>query len=134
MIKKAPGKTAEQSVPKKRTSKTKQVNAAQVYEQIAETVREQAPEIAQALIDRALNGDPAAAKYLFELARIFPSSDETNAGAKEEESLAKTLMHRLNLPEEPIKMDEDDGKVEDPVPSLSNSTSESRSSSQDENF
>jgi hypothetical protein len=100
------------TVARKRTTKEKtreKLNdAAQVHEQIAATIKGAASAIAQGLIDRAVGGDPAAAKYLFEFARIFPTTDETNAGTKEEDSLAKTLMHRLNLPEEPIKIDEDE--------------------------
>jgi hypothetical protein len=109
MIKKKAGReTAGNSVAKKRVSKAKGAAAAQVYERIAAIVRAAATEIAQALIDRARNGDPAAAKYLFDLAAIFPSANDPDAGDKEEDSLAKTLMHRLNLPEEPIKMDEEE--------------------------
>lgn len=95
--------------PKKRTSrKDKLTEAAEVHHRIAGVVKAEAGKIAQALIDRALNGDAAAAKYLFEFAGIFPTVGESNAEAKEEDSLAKTLMHRLNLPEEPIKLDEDE--------------------------
>ena len=105
MIKKKAGR---ETATKKRASKAKGSDASQVYERIAAIVRAAATEIAQALIDRARNGDPAAAKYLFDLASIFPSAGDTDAGEKEEDSLAKTLMHRLNLPEEPIKIDEDE--------------------------
>jgi hypothetical protein len=107
-----PESGARSPAAKKRVSREKKMDAAQVHEQIAAIVRAEAEEIAQALIERAIHGDPAAARYLFEFARIFPTADETNAEAKEEDSLAKTLMHRLNLPEEPIQIDEDeDGKA-----------------------
>ncbi len=98
---------------KKKAHREKQMEAAEVHQEIAGIVKASAAEIAQVLIDRALDGDAAAAKYLFEFARIFPTEGETNAHAKEEDSLAKTLMHRLHLPEEPIKIDDDeDGNVD----------------------
>ena len=113
--------SAEKNIaPKKRQSRsktgsktrTKRMDAAKVHEQIAGVVKASAADIAEALIERALDGDTPAAKYLFEFAQIFPTADQTNAEAKEEDSLAKTLMHRLNLPDEPIKIDDDeDGKA-----------------------
>lgn len=105
-------KTATKTTTRRKARKEKQMDAAQVHAQIAGIVKGSATKIAQALIDRALNGDAPAAKYLFEFARIFPAADDTNADAKEEDSLAKTLMHRLNLPEEPIKLDDDEDDKE----------------------
>ncbi len=105
----SPGKSV---AAKKKLHREKWMEAAEVHQEIAGIVKASAAEIAQVLIDRALDGDAAAAKYLFEFARIFPTEGETNTHAKEEDSLAKTLMHRLNLPEEPIKIDDDeDGNV-----------------------
>jgi hypothetical protein len=44
---------------------------------------------------------------------FFPATAVGYAWVMDEDSLAKTLMHRLNLPEEPIKIDQDeDGKFE----------------------
>ena len=47
-------------------------------------------------------------KYLFEMAEIYPASTDGSHASAEEDSLAKTLLHRLNLPEEPIARDEED--------------------------
>jgi hypothetical protein len=106
--KKAKGKTTAKKSGGKRASRKKQLDAARVREEIAGMVKAGAKQIAGAMIDQAiLNGELAPAKYLFEVASIYPPSTDGSQSSKEEDSLAKTLMERLNLPDEPIARDED---------------------------
>jgi hypothetical protein len=106
--KKARGKTAVKKSGGKRRSGKKQLDAAQVREEIAGMVKAGAKQIAEAVMGQAIiNGELAPAKYLFEVASIYPPSTDGSQSLKEEDSLAKTLMDRLNLPDEPIARDED---------------------------
>jgi hypothetical protein len=50
----------------------------------------------------------APMRYLFEMAGVFPASKEEDRGKPEEDSLAKTLLHRLGLPTTPMVFDDDD--------------------------
>lgn len=97
---------------KKRSSRMprvkKQVNPAEVRKDIAKIVEAGAKKIAQAVMSQALTGQLAPAKYLFEVAKIYPESTDGSEASVEEDCLAKTLLHRLNLPEEPIVRDEGD--------------------------
>jgi hypothetical protein len=53
-------------------------------------------------------GQLATVKYLLEAASIYtPSTDGSHATA-DEGCLAKTVLQRLNIPDEPIRRDEED--------------------------
>ena len=65
----------------------------------------------QAVIDEGKKGQLATVKYLLEMAEIYPAATDGSQATVEEDSLAKTLLHRLNLPEEPIARDEEDEPV-----------------------
>ena len=70
----------------------------------------------QAVIDEGKKGQLATVKYLFEMAEIYPESTDGSQATVDEDCLARTLLHRLNLPEEPIARDEEDDHVEAAIP------------------
>ena len=79
----------------------KPVDAEQVRQRIRGTVANYAHEMTRAMISEAIDGGSVAAmRFLLELAGIYPVNpemEESNSG----ESLAKTLLERLGLPEKP---------------------------------
>jgi len=107
--KKAKGKkTAKKSTKKGASRKTKEMNPAEVRHEIAEMVGSEAAEMAQAVIDEGKKGQLATVKYLFEMAEIFPPATDGSQVTTDEECFAKTLMRRLDLPDTPIPLDEED--------------------------
>ena len=116
--KKAKSKTTTKKAAKKKGSpkSKKELHPAEVRNDIAILVEAEATNMVQAVIDEGKKGQLAPTKYLLEMAAIYPSTTDQNQVTTEEESLAKTLLRRLNLPEEPIKHDEDEGpKAETPL-------------------
>ena len=108
---------AKKASKKKRSPKPKkEPNSAEVRKNISAMVKTDAEEMAQAVIEEGKKGQLAPVKYLFELCRIFPPSTDGNETTKEEDSLAKTLLNRLDLPDEPIVRDEDDMPVRVAIP------------------
>ena len=73
---------------------------------IAILVTESASAIATGVIMVAKAGQLASAKYLFEMAGVYPITTEAAAEAPED-SLAHTLLRRLGLPTEPVICAED---------------------------
>jgi len=107
--KKAKGNTATKKTAKKNARKLKKdLNPAEVRKDIAQMVDSAAATMAQAVIDEGKKGQLATVKYLFEMAEIFPLATDGSHATAEEESLAKTLLRRLDLPEEPVVRDEED--------------------------
>jgi hypothetical protein len=112
--KKAKGKTAATQTAKKkkstaRTPKTKkQANAAEVRNDIAKIVQSGAKKITKAVMDQAMTGQLAPAKYLFEVAGVYPPSTDGSHATEDEDCFAKTLLDRLNLPDTPVGRDEED--------------------------
>jgi hypothetical protein len=98
-------KAAKKSKPEKRK---KEFNPAEVRRDIAQMVDSQAARMTQAVIDEGMKGQLATVKYLFEVAEIYPASTDGSYATREEESLAQTLLRRLDLPDEPIGRDEED--------------------------
>jgi hypothetical protein len=72
---------------------------------IAILVTESASAIAMGVIMVAKAGQLASAKYLFEMAGVYPATAE--AAEAPEDSLAHTLLRRLGLPTEPVICVED---------------------------
>jgi hypothetical protein len=108
--KKAKKKAAGKKSAKKSGGKSKkQLNPADVRENIASMVKEEAAEMAHAVIGEGKKGQLATVKYLFEVAEIFPESTDGSQATAEEDSLAKTLLRRLDLPDQPVVRDEEDG-------------------------
>lgn len=108
--KKATSKQAGNKTGKEKNAKTgkKTLDPAEVRKDIAQMVDWEAAVMVQAVIDEGKKGQLATVKYLLEMAEIYPASTDGSQASAEEDSLAKTLLHRLNLPEEPIARDEDD--------------------------
>jgi hypothetical protein len=105
--KKATSKTAAKKTGTKKKAK-KRLDPAEVRKDIAQMVDWEAAVMVQAVIDEGKKGQLATVKYLLEMAEIYPASTDGSQGTAEEDSLARTLLHRLNLPEEPIGRDEED--------------------------
>jgi len=99
-------KSAKTSVARKRPKKTssvlrkplKQVDLGVIREQITNLVGNRAVEMVETTMAEVDKGHYLAMKYLFEMVGLSPAA--TPEGAVEEDSLAKTLLRRLQLPEE----------------------------------
>ena len=93
----------------------------------------------QAVIDEGKKGQLATVKYLLEMAAIYPASTDGSQASENEDCLARTLLNRLDLPDEPIARDEEDEprvvtvavKTEGEVKKDSGSESESGETSAD---
>jgi len=108
--KKAKGAGAAKKSAKKKSSKksVKETNPAGVRKEVSKMVESEAVEMAQAVIDQGKTGQLATMKYLFEMASIFPAQADQDQATAEEDCLAKTLLRRLNIPEEPIAREDDE--------------------------
>jgi hypothetical protein len=116
--KKAKDKAAKKKTSTKKNQK-KQLDPAEVRQQIAGMVKSGAKEITRAVIVHAKQGELAPAKYLLEMAGVYPLMTDGSTSTSDEDCLAKTLLHRLNLPEEPIQREEDDEPVTLMIPARS---------------
>ncbi len=116
--KKAKGKTAgKKSAKRKRATKgEKENNPAKVRKQVSRMVESQAGKMAQAAINEGKKGQLANMRYLFELSGVYPPATDGDQATADEDCLAKTLLHRLNLPEEPIARDEEDEPAKAAIP------------------
>jgi hypothetical protein len=94
-------KSAEKKPAKKKSGAKKQADPAQVREQLAGIVKSGAKGITRKMMDQAMNGDLAPAKYLLEMAGVYPPASEDELTIQEEDCLAKTLLDRLNLSPKP---------------------------------
>lgn len=112
------GKTAKgKAKPKSARPRAKrESNPAEVRKDISKIVRSGARRITKAVMEQAGSGQLAPARYLFEVAGIYPALTDGTFATEDEDCLAKTLLNRLNLPDKPIALDEEDdaGKVEGP--------------------
>jgi hypothetical protein len=108
--KKAPHKTATEKAAKEKSSKKgkQELNPRGVRKDISQMVESEATVMARAVIDEGKKGQLATVKYLFEMAEIYPASTDGSQATADEDSLAKTLLRRLNIPEEPIVRDDED--------------------------
>ena|SRR5436309_12256550 len=107
--KKGKTKTGKKRTKKKGTRRPrKDLNPAEVRKDIAKIVGAGALKMAQAVMGTAMTGQLAPAKYLLEVAGVYPPAGDGSMSTSEEDSLAKTLLERLNLPTEPVKLDEED--------------------------
>jgi hypothetical protein len=110
--KKAKGKIATKPTEKKKgdAKGEKELDPAEVRKDISQMVKVDARNMTEAVIDEGLKGQLATVKFLLEMAGVYPPATEMTEPTENEESLAKTLLRRLNLPEEPIQRD-DDGEL-----------------------
>jgi hypothetical protein len=79
---------------------TKTTDPVEVRQNIKNLVENSAVEITSGVIKKARDGQLAAAKYLFEVAGLHPSTEETR-GKPEEDSVVHGLWKRIGLPVEP---------------------------------
>ncbi len=107
------GKTvAKRPAARHTAKKAKEPHPEKVRKEVSVMIETGAKKMAQAVIERAKAGELATVKYLFEMSGVFPKSKETEEGSPHEDSLAETLLHRCNIPLEPVNSDADDEPVE----------------------
>src|SRR5579863_1623552 len=106
---------AEKSAKEKKSKPSpKETNSADVRKTVSTMVKSKALAMAEAVIGENEEGEVpkdlllATVKYLFEVAAIYPPQADQDAASADEDCLAKTLLHRLNIPDEPIRRDEDE--------------------------
>ena len=93
-------KDMEERRPKEKSTRAP-MDVATVRQLIAERIRNQAVEIVEMAIGETEKGQNAAMlKYLFELGGLYPATVQEEPSA--EDSLAKTLLRRLGILEDPI--------------------------------
>jgi len=114
----AESKTTEKKSAKKKSAAKpkKENNAADVRKRVSTMVKAKAVNMAKAVIGETKKGVPqdlqlATVKYLFEVAEIYPPQADQDTATADEDCLAKTLLNRLNIPDVPIRRDEDDVEV-----------------------
>jgi hypothetical protein len=110
MTKKKAKKTGTKSAkatPKRRSARKKPKDVVQVRQEIAEIVKGSANEITEALVDQAIHGQSAQAKYLFEVAKIYPAVEGEDA-TQEEDCLAKLLLDKLQPPKKSAEEESDE--------------------------
>jgi hypothetical protein len=93
------GKTSKPAKKKRSPKSTKPVDLAEVRKQISDIVGGEAAALALAVVEEARKGQLAPVKYLFEAIGLYPAP-EGSQPRPEDASLAKTLLHRLGLPED----------------------------------
>ena len=116
MIKKKAKKTgkagkakAKKSAKGSSASRTKkQVDPVEVRKDIAKIVGSGAKKVAKAVMEEAMKGQLAPAKYMFEVAGVYPPVTDGEQATQEEDCLAKTLLERLNIPKKPAPEEDDE--------------------------
>jgi hypothetical protein len=112
--KKAKSKTTKKSTKKKKAAVKR--DPAQVREEIAGLVKSDARDITQAVIGEAKRGELAPAKYLFEMAGVYPPVTDGSQATPEEDSLARTLLDRITLaPPRKVESEEPAAAPTEPV-------------------
>jgi hypothetical protein len=110
-MKKAAAKSKSKSnkPAKKRNSRKskKPADLVEVRKGIADIVTGAAGDLTKAVVEEGRKGQLAPVKYLFEVAGLYPAAEGTQA-KPEGESLARTLLHRLGLPEDPVIQPEEE--------------------------
>jgi len=104
------GKTkAKKSAKGSSSAKTKKaVDPAEVRKDIAKIVGSGAKKVAKAVMEGALKGQLAPARFLFEVAGVYPAVTDGEQATEEEDCLAKTLLDRLNIPKKPAQEEDDE--------------------------
>lgn len=100
---------------RKRTSKGKSKDDQKldaVRHDVLEMVESHAHKMTAKVIEQAEEaGELATVKYLLEAANILHPTKDDSETSKEEDSLAETLLQRLNIPTAPVVRDEEEGSV-----------------------
>jgi hypothetical protein len=113
--KKAKGKTTKKSTKKKKAAVKR--DPAQVREEIAGMVKSGARDITEAVMGEAKRGELAPAKYLFEMAGVYPPVTDGSQATPEEDSLARTLLDRINpAPARKVESEEEAAPTAAPAP------------------
>ena len=97
--------SAKEGTKSRRGTATKQLDPAKVREDISRIVKNRARKITLAVANKAGQGELAPTKFLFEMAHIFPQPPEGTVSSTDEESFAKTLLDRLDIPDHPVVHD-----------------------------
>ena len=97
-------KTEKKAV--KRSPRGTKLDPAKVREEIAGMVKAGAKNITRAVMVQANQGQLAQAKYLLEMAGVYPVVTDMSQTSDREESLAETLLDRLKIPKTPVVHDE----------------------------
>ena len=119
MKKSNPGDKSTSSQKKSaRQAARKKVNLAEVREQITNLVGNKALTMVGTTMAEVNKGHYAALKYLFEVVGLYPATTSSER-APEEHSLARTLLKRLGLPEEPVVESEGRESNESEEPAIS---------------
>jgi hypothetical protein len=84
--------------PKRQGTKRKPKDAEQVHQDISTFVKSVALQITEAVASHAKTGQLAPAKYLLEMAGVYPKATDGTHATVEEDCLAKTLLDRLGPP------------------------------------
>jgi len=93
------GRQPRKKASSRRKGSQKPVDLEVVREKITNLVGNEAVGLVQSAIDEADKGHYAAMKYLFEMIGLYPEGGE-EAAAPDYDVLARTLLRRLELPEE----------------------------------
>jgi hypothetical protein len=96
--------TAKKTAKRKSRAKAKpETNPAEVRKEVSKMVESEATEIAEAVIDEAKKGQLVPTKYLFEMAGIYPPTQDGTQATPEEDCLAKILLDRLKAAAKPVE-------------------------------
>src|SRR6266487_6517610 len=108
MIKKKSKKSAAKKTAKKQSKPRgkKELNPEEVRKEISELVKSHEGKMAVAVVGEGEKGQLATVKYLWEMAEIYPPPPAGSQATTDEDSLAKTLLDRLNIPTSPVVHDE----------------------------
>ena len=98
---KAKAKPAAKAKRKGPVRLKKPVNLEEVRKKITDLVATAAVDMAQAAVDEAEKGHITPLKVLFEMIGLYPATEAAGPEGGED-SLARTLLRRLGLPEEPF--------------------------------
>jgi len=100
---------AKKSAKGSSASRTKkQVDPVEVRKDIAKIVGSGAKKVAKAVMEEAMKGQLAPAKYMFEVAGVYPPVTDGEQATQEEDCLAKTLLSRLDNAKKPAPEEEDE--------------------------
>lgn len=94
----------KKAAKKSRKKNGEKLDPAKVRQEIAGIVKAGAGMITDAVMDKAVHGELAPAKFLLEMAGVYPVSADGSLST-DDESLAKTLLDRLNIPDSPVVHD-----------------------------
>ncbi len=110
--KSAKRRPARKSAKRRTAKKSKPGNMVEARENISNLVRASSGEIATKVIEVAKTGALAQARYMFEVAGLYPATEATEAteGKPEEGSFVQKLLDRLGEPPQPEAVSEDDAE------------------------